>query len=93
VVEYLRVFRHVGFFFASSLNGRLDMKPTKFSVILVASMALVMFTALAGCGDDRHDYGRDRDRSPDRERRDNDRHDEHRDGDRHDEHRDSDRHD
>jgi hypothetical protein len=44
-----------------------------------------MLMALAGCGSDRHDYGRDRDRLPDRERRDSDRQDEHRDSNWHDE--------
>jgi hypothetical protein len=61
------------------------MKPTKLIVSLMASTALAILMALAGCGEDRSDYGRDRDRSPDRGRRDSDRHDEHRDSDRHDE--------
>jgi hypothetical protein len=60
------------------------MKPTKLHVSLMALTGLAILMALAGCGDDRHDDNRDRDRMPDRERRDSDRHDEHRDTDRHD---------
>src|ERR1041384_2314774 len=80
-------------FFLLRLTRRLDMTRTKFNVMLVASMALTMLAGLAGCSEDRHDYDRDRDRSPDRERYERDRHDEHHDGERHDQHRDSDRHD
>ena len=61
------------------------MKPTKLNVWLAAPMALAMLMALAGCSNDRHDDGRDRDRSPDRERRDSQRNDGQRNSDRHDE--------
>ena len=63
------------------------MRPTRLTVSLAAPTALAMLMPLAGCGHDRHDYDRDRDRHPDREWHDNDRHYEHRDNDRHDEDR------
>ena len=47
-------------------NRRSDMKPTKLSKLLVATVLLAMSMTLAGCFFGRHDSGPDRDR-PDRE--------------------------
>ncbi len=63
------------------------MNVTKLFVSLAVPAAMAMLMALAGCGSDHHDYGRDRGRSPEVERRDNDRHDEHHDNDRRDDER------
>lgn len=52
------------------------MRHSKTTVLMIASLVLVMFLGLAGCGDDhRTRYSGDRDRYPERyDRHDGDRH-------------------